>query len=590
MPGSSDSGSMLRVGELFDAEDPDFLPALRDVRFKHKAIAGFADRWVRDPRPWAKAQLLEYFEPPLCIPGHEPIPKRALRHAERVEDDRLMASLLVACDRLVRHSREKRWKYDWETRSGETYEVLVVHRNRVPLNPTRTEQTWRGGTYEVPVRIPRGARHFSYHTRYYLRRRTWRYFRQLGYRDPQRYLHAALAALALYRNEDLDAGEHILDSWGLMHLCFGKHPGVEFGTSKVSLKPGVSLADLTADPCFSELWKSTDAGPLLLDLLVNCQASLVATWCQQMLNRFHAPLLDTLPIAQLRQLLEHELELVKQFASTLLERSQLLAEAPLEVWFELLETNQPLTLAAICDAFRKHVKLEDLSFDNALELTIRQPTPVARIGFEALQLYESLDEQQRAKLDLLAQAKCAAIGSDLAAWALNFLSGENYHVDPVSAFFDSPNRQVRAGAWNWLNSRPDEAYDDAVLWARMFETPYDDVRLELVAALQQRTELIAAGEPALADFTHLWSSVLLGVFRGGRQKAKAVQQVAAALDTYPECLDQLLPVMAVAIRSIRGPEQRAGLAAVAALVERQPELRARVEEHLPELEWVPIAP
>jgi hypothetical protein len=81
----------------------------------------------------------------------------------------------------------------------------------------------------------------------------------------------------------------------------------------------------------------------------------------------------------------------------------------------------------------------------------------------------------------------------------------------------------------------------------------------------------------------VWSSVLLGVHRGGRQKRKATGQLAAAIADQPQRADELLPVLAASIRSVRQPERRSGLAAVVQLVTACPELAASVSRHLPEL-------
>ena len=48
--------------------------------------------------------------------------------------------------------------------------------------------------------------------------------------------------------------------------------------------------------------------------------------------------------------------------------------------------------------------------------------------------------------------------------------------------------------------------------------------------------------------------------------------------------------MAAAIRSVRPPEARGGLAAVVAAVEARPELRAALARHLPELDLGPLPP
>jgi hypothetical protein len=59
--------------------------------------------------------------------------------------------------------------------------------------------------------------------------------------------------------------------------------------------------------------------------------------------------------------------------------------------------------------------------------------------------------------------------------------------------------------------------------------------------------------------------------------------VSDALGRSPQAHAALLPVLAVAIRSVRGPEARHGVAAVVAAVEREPALAADVARYLPEL-------
>jgi hypothetical protein len=125
-----------------------------------------------------------------------------------------------------------------------------------------------------------------------------------------------------------------------------------------------------------------------------------------------------------------------------------------------------------------------------------------------------------------------------------------------------------------------------VLWSRLAETPHDDLRLRVIDFLQTQTQLPGADADKLEN---IWRAVLLGVHRGGRQKAKAVQQVAHAIVANPTQVENLLPVLAVAVRSVRGPEARAGLAAVVGLVTAQPQLAEAVQRHLPEMKFPEVA-
>ena len=70
-----------------------------------KYLAGLADRWKQDPRPWAREQIFKYLAMPMDRPGHHPVVKRLFKHAEAKADDELMAAFLVAFDRLVRRQR-----------------------------------------------------------------------------------------------------------------------------------------------------------------------------------------------------------------------------------------------------------------------------------------------------------------------------------------------------------------------------------------------------------------------------------------------------------------------------------------------------
>ena len=66
---------------------------------------------------------------------------------------------------------------------------------------------------------------------------------------------------------------------------------------------------------------------------------------------------------------------------------------------------------------------------------------------------------------------------------------------------------------------------------------------------------------------------------------KVGEQIAEALEHDPKHAELLLPVLAIAMRSVRAPEARGGLAAVVGVVERRPELQKLVEKCFPELEW-----
>jgi hypothetical protein len=127
------------------------------------------------------------------------------------------------------------------------------------------------------------------------------------------------------------------------------------------------------------------------------------------------------------------------------------------------------------------------------------------------------------------------------------------------------------------------AYDDPALWSRLLESPFDDCRLRLVEVLRVRASLPGQKNGRL---TALWCGVLLNVHRGGRHKVMALRQVSDALVEDPGRAETLLPVLAVALRSVRAPEARAGLAALVHAADLRPDILPLVERYLPEVQLI----
>ena len=125
-----------------------------------------------------------------------------------------------------------------------------------------------------------------------------------------------------------------------------------------------------------------------------------------------------------------------------------------------------------------------------------------------------------------------------------------------------------------------EQYPDQGATKILIETPYDDIRFNVVRELQHRAKLPGIGAEQVSV---VWATVLLGVHRGGRTKLMALKQISRAIEAEPARAEPLLPVLAVAIRSVRMPEVRTGLSALVSAVEAHPPLSAAVEKHFPEL-------
>ena len=585
MASTESSQQLLLAEEYFSAEDNRFVATLREAH-DAKRIAAFADRWKRDGRPWAREQKIAYLRrEPNCV-GHQPIVKRLFKQAEEDGDDEVMAACAALFDRLVRHEVKTRYRYDWQSRSTWQEEYLAATGPELPrsgvaregINPFTGEKV----TFPPP-RPPRGAIYFSYRTRYYLQRRAWRYYRKLARGGADRYLSAAILLLLEYQDSDFDRGERILDCWTLLQLAFRGHPALEFGRERIRLAEGAQLGQLKAAPRYLEHWQQPGAFPQLIMLMREAPSRLVRVWAMQLVEQEHQPQVAQLSADQLLSLLASEDEDIQQFAGRQLKHNDQLASLPLETWLNLLDSAAESSLPAICDAMRTHIAAEQLSLSECVELALAQPSPVAELGFQWLRSRTIATEADYEQISRLSEAKCFALAGEMAAWALGLVgSAAEYDRDHVSRFFDSLNAAVRDSAWNWLEQNDCPGAQDPVLFCRLLETPFEDLRLRVVERLEHHK---VPGE-AKTGLLPVWTAVLLGVHRGGRQKLKATRQLAAALVADPSLADSLLPVLAAAVRSIRKPEARAGLAAIATSLAVRPELADLVAQHLPELQVV----
>ena len=556
--------SAILLDEYFAGRDGRFVKTLRRFNAPRK-LEAYVEKWKNTPGDWAREQIGVYFDLPLDAPGHEVVVKRLFKHVEEKEDDEAVAWCMVGFDRLVRRRRKRRMRYDWQTNQSWAEESLVTPSNRTQqerpakMGKWKDRRTKRVVEYvEVPaVKNRPGNRLFSYKTRHYLRRRAWRYFRRLGYMQPERYVRGVAHALARYTDEDFALGENIVDNWAVMHACYFTHPAIEFTAAYCRLRPGHTLGDLTPAPYHGHLWRETEAFDVLLDLLAQARSSLVRLWSLEMIKAHHAALIKSLTPDKLMPLLDHTDSRVQGFAAEAFGQLDGLGSLRIETWLRLLDGTNIAALTLICDAMRRHVSLDRLDDEQLLALAQARPAPVARMGLELLQLRHEGRALRMEQLTALADMRCRALSGEGAAWVLGMMGDANsYSAEHASAFFDSAQRPARQAAMGWLN-KDVPGWDDPALWARLIETPYDDLRLGVVEKLETRRQVPGRDADALAP---VWTAVVLGVHRGGRRKPDAIRQVARAIVDRPERARELVPVLGLAVRSIRGPERRAGLA------------------------------
>ncbi len=584
-----------RCRELLDSQDAQFVSAVRELQ-DHYAAAEVAELWKANSSDWAREQLVRYLDFPLDTYGQEPIIKRMFKHAESSGDHVGVAAFLVTFDRNVRRDWKATWDFANYYRGGslERIELLKPPNNRMPLRKMETAHYYHG-TYHFASRMPKNARLFKHRTRYYLRRRAWRYFRRLAHQQPQAYVPAACFALARYRDADLATGENILDSRGLLQIAFGEDASLSFSDTHAQLSVGAQISKLNPAPSFSALWKDESACLELVELLTRAQSHFVRRWAMLILKQDHAPRLKNLSLEQVLRLLRIKDPVVNELAAEILPAAASREELSLDQWLALLPDDNPGVAAQLCEIIGQRVDPTDVELSVAVELTLRADPSIAQLGLTFLQRSE-LARQAKLEhvrvLSQLATASCDVVAPRIVRFALvgieriaSARAGETSSKEEcragLLAFFESPRESIRNAATEWLEAHAEQPLiaEDAVFWQRVLESPFDDLRLRLVSVLDKQ---LLASETARTQ-GDVWRQVLINIHRGGRLKPFVIERLREAIAASPQSNDASLRALSIAARSIRAPESRQALAAIVQLALQSEEVRNWLEREMPEL-------
>lgn len=569
-----------RAERAFQAGSPEFVELVRGVA-DAKRLATFAETWYTDTRIEARRLLNLYLDRPLNALRHEPLVKRLFKFADNAGDDATMARLLVAFDRTTRRRRGTRREWNRSRRDWDETSIIALPPNTaLPRDDRLIVSDWFLKNRE---KYTGGKFLFSVATRNYLRRRAWRYFRKLGRKFPDRYLPAVCLALKLYTDADMPDGLALLDNWGLVHALFHHSPTIEARPAGWRLAAGGSLAKLQPDPMFRKLWLRSPEPAF--DLLTNARCRPVRLWAVQMLRRHFPERLKQLTVDELLAWLETPVAELNELAMELLETAQGLEHVPVGRWVKLMETATPGLLDQLCQLIIRLVKPEQVSFADSVRLAMARPVPLATLGAKWLEPKRPRTPDEMRAVFNLRDAEAEPLRPGLVRWACGVL-GEQPGFQPawVLEFLDSRHEDVREVGWEWLQTEI-RAREDVTVWQRLLESPFDNLRVRLVAMLEERAKErggLEAFSPGLVRF--LWASVLLNIHRGGRAKPFVIRQIIERLGRKPNEADELLPIVAVALRSTRGPEFRVGLAGLASFVAKFPQHRGTIENRFPELQ------
>lgn len=436
---------------------------------------------------------------------------------------------------------------------------------------------------------------FSVATRQYLRRRAWRYFRRLGRNAPERYLPAVKDALLQYRDTDVANGLALIDNWGLIHILFRFSPVLVADDRGWQVAPGRSLAELEPAPRYKAIWATNPRA--FVDLLIQGRCRPVRGWAIRTIRRNPTAILTVFPLVERLALLEDDDPEVVGLAADLIRDDPGLAAVPTARWLALVETASPAALDVLCGLMEQLVPADRVTLAEAVRLAGARPLPVARLGLTWLKTKTPHDENDCRTLLTLLEAGAEPLRAEILAWLRQTLANAPHapsQPDAILQWLDSRHEDVRAEGWRWLESEA-SVRDDIAIWQRLLESPYDDIRLALVTALDERvpTETSFSLKPGPLNpelLRLLWASVLLNIHRGNRAKPKVVQQLLRRAETHPGDLPRLLPILAVALRSVRGPEWRAGLSTVVRLAERDETSAALIAQTFPELQLQTAGP
>lgn len=556
------TASALLIDEYYEAADERFLPEVLGSQ-NAKKLKAFADRWYRDKRPFARRALLAYIDDGCDRPHHRPLVKALFKMAEQAQDDEAMGHFLVAFDRLLRRRMKQVRVWDTATRS-------YVKEGVLRLDP------------RIPARLgsrENRAPQFSRRTRTYLCRRAFRYFRVIARTDEARYGRAVRAALVLYEDRHLERPEQLLDAWGLLHALYWGSDVLDRDPRGIRVKDGRSMADLTPAPFAPGAWRG--AFEDVLDLVTRARSRTVRVFAVAWLRRAYDADLRGLPLRRARALLRSPHDEVQTFAVELLRNASGVHNLSIEEWLELLRIDNPTALPILCDLVAKTVSPGRLSLAQCVDLACAKAAPVAELGLRWARQKPVNDEPALAAVIRLAQAGAPTVRAEGLAWITEIMTKSSFaKAAHVRDILDARYADVRAHGLA-LVEHDARFQNETALWAALAESPYDDARGFLVKHLDARQKAFGA-----ATLRHVWATTLLAVRRGGKAKRGALDQIAARLARHPAEADSLLPLLGIALRSVRAPERRTALAAVARAAVHDPALTSAISRVLPELTLV----
>jgi hypothetical protein len=342
----------------------------------------------------------------------------------------------------------------------------------------------------------------------------------------------------------------------------------------IRVAEGAQLAQLEPAPYWPAAWRGVRDE--LLELVAAARSRTVRAWAVAWLKKEYAAQLDGVPVARVRALLESPHDEAVRFGAEILARATGLAMLPVAEWIALLSIESLETLPLVCAAFEKHVAPERLTLVQCIELAISRAAPVAELGLRWARA-RGAGDWDLAHVVRISSAPVEHVRADGASWVLELLDRTPGKREAVLRdLLDARFADVRALAAAYVTPRHAEM--GLPLWLSLLESPYDDVR-----ALVVRHAEAWQAEAGPDEMRHLAATVILAVHRGAAAKQTILRRIADRVASRPEEADRLLPVLSLALRSVRAPERTAALLAVARAALSDGSLRDAVARHFPDV-------
>ncbi len=286
----------------------------------------------------------------------------------------------------------------------------------------------------------------------YLKRRAWRYLRQLGVAMPELYAQFAAAALVNYpENADLAR------TWVAAHIL--AHESHSYDGTSFSLYKG--LQDPVKDRAFNDAWKRT-SDPLMV-LLESCRNDTVARFAIGSLKRDFPEALRTVDAAWLDRLARRPLEGIHEFVVDTLTASPEFHAAKLkalglhETVLSLLESRSARARTYAIEYARAHA--QDLTAERLVTYASSKFTDTAAWAMSVLQRLapKQIGHALLGRLLLTSQSAWAQKAleegfdrNDLPrAWLVDLLFGEGQQIGWAQKYLTTKYRPEELGADFW---------------------------------------------------------------------------------------------------------------------------------------------